>query len=238
MTDVLGAGLQAAATRSPLAYPLVFAAGIVTSVGPCVAPRYVAVAVLANAARRPWPVIAAFVAGLIGAYVALGLAAGALGGLWLTSSTVYVVLAVALAAGGLVTLLRADTHEHAGEHGHTPHTQGQRHEHGGDTAAAKRASASLGGTLLLGASSAFVVAPCCTPVVAGIAGLTILGGRTLEGALLLTAFGLGHALPLLAAGVLGRRVAGLVGRCTASAAPGVVAGTLMLALAAYYGVLA
>ncbi len=108
MIDVLGEGLRAAATRSPLAYPLVFAAGVVTSVGPCVAPRYVAVAALANAARRPWRVVAAFVAGLVGAYVALGLAAGALGALWSTSSAVYAVLAVVLAVGGLVTLLRAE----------------------------------------------------------------------------------------------------------------------------------
>ncbi len=218
MIDLLGAGLQATAARSPLAYPLVFAAGLATSVGPCIAPRYVAVAALANAARRPQRVIAAFVAGLTGAYVALGLAAGALGALWSASSAGYAVLAAGLATGGLLTLLRADGHAHP-------------------AAPVRRGSAGLGGTFLLGASSAFVVSPCCTPVVAGIAGLTVLGGRSGEGAALLVAFALGHALPLLAAGALGRH-AGALARCTSSAAPGIVAGTLMLALAAYYGVLA
>ena len=230
MIDVLGEGLRAAATRSPLAYPLVFAAGVATSVGPCVAPRYVAVAALANAARRPWHVVGAFVAGLVGAYALLGLAAGALGTLWSTSGTVYLILAAGLGAGGILTLLRADPRD---RHDHD-------HDHGGrrDGGRAKRAQASAGGTFLLGASSAFVVSPCCTPVVAGIAGLTTLGGRTVEGVALLVAFALGHALPLLAAGVLGTRIAALLARAAASSAPAVVAGTLMLALAAYYGALA
>ena len=47
-----GDGLHAVAMRSPLAYPLVFAAGAVTSIGPCAAPRYVAVAALVSSARR------------------------------------------------------------------------------------------------------------------------------------------------------------------------------------------
>jgi cytochrome c-type biogenesis protein len=233
--DVLGEGLRAVALRSPLAYPLVFAAGVATSAGPCVAPRYVAVAALANGARRPWRTVAAFVAGLVGAYVALGLAAGALGALWSTSSAVYAVLAAGLALGGVVTLLR-DTHTHgspaderarACDPGHAP----------GATAKAQH-SANFGGTFLLGASSAFVVSPCCTPVVAGIAGLTTLGGRTSEGIALLVAFALGHALPLLAAGMLSARIAALLARLSATAAPAVVSATLMLALAAYYGVLA
>jgi cytochrome c biogenesis protein CcdA len=216
--DPLGQVLQAVALRSPLACPLAFAAGLATSVGPCVAPRYVAVAALANAARRPWRVVAGFVAGLVGAYVALGLAAGALGRLWSTSSAIYLGLAAALAAGGLVTLLR-DSHAHA-------------------PAQARRVPVSLGGTLLLGASSALVVSPCCTPALAGIAGLTTLSGRTGEGLALLVAFALGHALPLLGAAALGARAAALLERVSASGAPAVVAASLMLALAAYYGVLA
>ncbi|MEA2663784.1 MAG: cytochrome c-type biosis protein [Candidatus Eremiobacteraeota bacterium] len=224
MIDVLGEGLRAAALRSPLAYPLVFAAGVATSAGPCVAPRYVALAALANAAQRPWRTIAAFVAGLVGAYVALGLAAGALSALWSSSSVTYAVLAAALAAGGSATLLREDAH---------PCENARARE-----AASAKQSASLGGTFLLGVSSALVVSPCCTPVVAGIAGLTALGGRCGEGIALLVAFALGHALPLLAAGALSARIAALLARLSASSAPAVVSGTLMLALAAYYGVLA
>ncbi|HWT06236.1 MAG TPA: hypothetical protein VN224_10800, partial [Xanthomonadales bacterium] len=145
MIDAVSAGLHAVATRSPLACPLVFAAGAVTSIGPCAAPRYVALAALVNASRRPSRIVAAFVAGLVGAYVALGAAAGALGALWSASRLVYAALAIALAVAGLATLLRGGGASHA--HGNVSH----------DDAGART---SLGGTFLLGASSAFVVSPC------------------------------------------------------------------------------
>jgi cytochrome c-type biogenesis protein len=221
VTDVLGEALRAAGTRSALAYPLVFAAGIITSVGPCAAPRYVAVAALANASPRPWAIVAAFAAGLVGAYVALGCVAGALGGLWSASAAVYALLAAVLAIGGVVTLLRAD---------------GVEHVHG--AARIERNGASAGGTFLLGASSAFVVSPCCTPVAAGIAGLTITSGRAADGVALLAAFACGHAVPVLAAGALGTRLSGALRRFASSQAPPIVAGSSMLALAAYYGTLA
>jgi thiol:disulfide interchange protein DsbD len=222
--DAVTAGLNAVATRSPLAYPLVFAAGAVTSIGPCAAPRYVAVAALVGTARRPWRTIAVFVAGLVGAYVALGVAAGALGVLWSASRMVYAALAGALAVAGIVTLLRG---------GGAPHAH---HDHG--RVLERGTGASIGGTFLLGASSAFVVSPCCTPIVAGIAGLTTAAGHTGAGVALLAAFAFGHALPVVSAGALGTRVAHALRRLAASHAPAVVAGTLMLALAAYYGVLA
>jgi thiol:disulfide interchange protein DsbD len=185
-------------------------------------PRYVALASLLNASRRPAGIVAAFAAGLIGAYVVLGVAAGALGALWSASRFVYAALAVALAVAGLATLLRGGwcmSHESPS----TPDT--------GDRA-------SLGGTFLLGASSAFVVSPCCTPIVAGIAGLTTASGHNGAGAMLLAAFACGHALPIVAAGALGTRVVRVVRHVAVSHASAVVAGTLMLALAAYYGVLA
>ena len=91
---------------------------------------------------------------------------------------------------------------------------------------------------MLGASSAFVVSPCCTPIVAGIAGLTTASGHSAAGAMLLAAFACGHALPIVSAGALGTRVTRAVRTLAASQASAVVAGTLMLALAAYYGVLA
>ncbi|HEY0615159.1 MAG TPA: hypothetical protein VGC96_10980, partial [Candidatus Elarobacter sp.] len=89
MTDLLDGALRAVATRSHAAYPLVFAAGLVTSIGPCAAPRYVAVAALVNAARRPWHIAVPFALGLIGAYVVTGFGAGMLAALQLRSSIVY-----------------------------------------------------------------------------------------------------------------------------------------------------
>ncbi len=221
--DAVSAGLQAVTVHSPLAYPLVFAAGVVTSIGPCAAPRYVALAALVNVSRRPGRVVAAFVIGLVGAYVALGAAAGALGVLWSASRFVYVALAVLLGIAGCAMLLRGDASAHV--HAHTPDDEGC-------------GRAGLGGTFLLGASSAFVVSPCCTPIVAGIAGLTIAGGHTGAGMALLATFACGHALPIVAAGALGARVARSVRQLAASHAPAIVTGTLMLALAAYYGTLA
>jgi thiol:disulfide interchange protein DsbD len=224
--DVLGESLRAVGTRSALAYPLVFAAGLVTSVGPCAAPRYVAVAALAHASRAPWTVVGAFAAGLVGAYVALGGAVGsaanALGALWSASPVVYAALAVALLAGGIATLLRALPVVGA----HACHPRGS------------RGTAGLGGVFLLGASSVLVVSPCCTPVVAGIAGLTIATGRAFDGVLLLAVFACGHVVPVALAGSLGDRLGAAVRRLAASQAPGIISGSLMLALAAYYGVLA
>jgi cytochrome c-type biogenesis protein len=221
--DAVSAGLHAVATRSPLAYPLVFAAGVVTSIGPCAAPRYVALAALVSASRRPGRVLAAFVTGIVGTYVVLGVAAGALGLLWSASAFVYAALAVVLAGAGIVTLLRGDRASHA---------------HDDDAPFHQGARAGLGGTFLLGASSAFVVSPCCTPIVAGIAGVTSASGHIGAGVALLATFACGHVVPLVSAGALGSRVAHLLRHVAASNAPAVVAGTLLLALAAYYGVLA
>jgi cytochrome c biogenesis protein CcdA len=229
--DLLGESLRAVGTRSALAYPLVLGAGMVTSVGPCAAPRYVAVAALAQAARAPWTVVAAFAAGLVAAYVALGAlasgvgtAASALGSLWSASSYVYGALAIALLAGGVFTLVRA-----------TGTTASDRCERGTRCDAS---AMSFGGMFLLGASSVLVVSPCCTPVVAGIAGLTLATGRALDGVALLALFACGHAVPVAFAGALGDRFASLVRRLAASQAPAIVSGALMIALAAYYGVLA
>jgi thiol:disulfide interchange protein DsbD len=219
--DLVGDALAAVAARSALAYPLATAAGIVTSIGPCAAPRYIAVAACAHAARRPWAIVAAFICGLVCAYVALGVAAGAIGALWAASAPLYTLLAVALAVSGVVTLARAG----GGSHSHCAVRHGER-------------NASSGGIFLLGASSAFVVSPCCTPVVAGIAALTMSSGHGADGVFVLAAFACGHALPVLAAGALSTRLSAALRRIATSQAPSIVAGSLMLALAAYYGVLA
>jgi cytochrome c-type biogenesis protein len=222
--DLLGEGLRAVATRSAIAYPMIFAAGAVTGVGPCAAPRYVAVAALAAGARRPWSVLASFGAGVAGAYVALGLAAGTLETLWSASRTIYFALAAALAVSAIATLLRHPGHVHA--------TGGE------SRGATLPARASLGGVFLLGASSAFVVAPCCTPVLAAIAGLTVASGHLAEGSVLLATFGCGHALPVLFTGAIGAKLSVALQGISVCGAPAVVAGGLMLALAAYYGILA
>ncbi|HEY0393369.1 MAG TPA: cytochrome c biogenesis protein CcdA [Candidatus Elarobacter sp.] len=228
MIDVVDAALRAAGARSAAAVPLLFAAGAATSIGPCAAPRYVAVAALAHAARKPWTVIAAFACGLVAGYVALGLAIGTLGlgagSLAVVqdrSPAVYALLAALLALAGIMTLLRAGAFAKSHSCGPAP-----------------RRGATCGGVFLLGASSVLVVSPCCTPILAGLAGLTMTTERAGGSATLLAAFACGHALPVVLIGAAGMRVAGVLRSVAASQASAIVAGGLMLALAAFYGTLA
>ncbi len=219
MIDVLSDGLRAAATRSAAAYPLIALAGAATSVGPCVAPRALAVAALAHRAARPAPVIAAFIAGVLGAYAAVAAGAGAVASLLGASHAAYALLAAALAVAGTITLARANGTQCDARAHHASRRSG------------------LGGVALLGASSALVVSPCCAPAVAAIAGLTAASGRA-DGVALAAAFAFGHALPLVAAGMAGARVASGLRTIAAHQAPAIVSGTLMLALAAFYGAVA
>jgi cytochrome c-type biogenesis protein len=218
VTDVVAAALRAAPAGGAVAYPLAFAAGVITSVGPCVAPRYVALAALIQAAARPWCIAGAYLAGLVAAMVAIGLAVDALNALRAASMVMNLVLAATLAVAGVVTLARGGRalHRHAGRH----------------------ASVGVGGVALLGASGALIVSPCCTPILAAIAGLTVTAGRFGSGTALLAVYALGHALPLLLTTAAGTPLADTFARLAGSDAPATVSGTLMLALASYYGLLA
>lgn len=217
MTDIIDAALRAVGGRSPSALPLLFACGVVTSIGPCSAPRYVAVTALTHASRRPFGPAALYALGLIGGYVCLGATVGALTAVRLWSAWIYAALAAGLALSGLRMLLRRHVHDES-----APPTSG----------------ASRGGALLLGAASVLVVSPCCTPIVAAIAGVTMLGGRATDGVIFLSAFALGHAAPLALAALAGDRLRRVTQRIVASPAPAVIAGTLMVGLGVYFAVLA
>ena len=214
MIDPIALCVEAIVRGDAARFPLVALAGLMTSLGPCVAPRYIAIAALLGERRRT-RTVAAFVAGMLTAYAALGFGAGLLFGLAGHASALYAVLAAALALGGIATLLRGPACTHT-------------------TAPPRRASAAFS----LGAASALVVSPCCTPVVAAVAGMTVAGANQFGRAALLGAFALGHAAPLFAAGSLGSLAARTFAHWNASPAPAVVSGSLMLALGAYYGLLA
>ena len=212
MIDTAGDAMRLLADRSPLALPAFFALGAITGIGPCVAPRYIALAALAQRVRRPWRIGATFGLGVVTAYVTIGMGAGVLGALRAWSTAIDLSLAVALAIAGGVTLWRDErAHRHAA-----------------------CAPASAGGVYLLGATSALGVSPCCTPVVAAIAGFSGLDGHPIEAMLLLTAFAAGHALPIAAAVALGTRSMQALARLGTTTAGGVVSGTLMIALAGFY----
>lgn len=224
MIDPAATVVQAVTTGSPAAAGLVFVAGALTSLGPCVAPRYIAVAALAQSAGRPALTLAAYAAGLIGAFTALGFAAGSLGMLWSLSGALYGILAVSLIAGGGLLLIRAVPPG-------TPICA-----HAGPEPDEKRAH-SLGAVGLLGAAGAFVISPCCTPVLAAVGATSAALGKPLSGALLLACFAAGHALPLTIAGSASAALSRLASTRFAQA-PAIVGAVLTIALGAYYGLLA
>jgi cytochrome c biogenesis protein CcdA len=217
MTDPLPAAVAAVLHGDAARVPIVALAGAVSSIGPCAAPRYVALATLLTEERRGLT-IGAFVAGLMTAYAALGFGAGLLVLVTRSAAVLDAVLAAVLVAGGLVTLLRAPACDHT---------------HGPAACKPRR----LSGVFSLGAASALVVSPCCTPMIAAVAAFPGIDASPFVRAAMLGVFALGHALPIVLLGAAGTLVATRLRRWTAGPAPAVVSGSLMLALGAYYGLL-
>lgn len=219
MTDAIGAAISAAAAQSAWAPALAFAAGAVTSLGPCVAPRFVAIAALGTSPGvARWKAIGMFSAGLCLSYVALGVAGGALMRVVAISVEMYALLALALLVLGLRALWRRPSQHHC-----TPIEQKSR---------------SSGSVFLLGTSFALVTSPCCTPVVVVLGALAAARSSSAFGALLIGAFALGHALPLAVAGFGWNWIGSRLDTSVLGPAAETVSGALMLALAGYYGALA
>jgi cytochrome c biogenesis protein CcdA len=214
MIDPVAVSVQAVSSGSIARLPIVMLAGLLTSFGPCVAPRYVALAALLERGRRTRTTLT-FVAGMLVAYAGLGLGAGLLGALTLHASALYIVLAAILIGTGLRVLIAEPKCAHAHD--------GQR--------------ARLSGAFSLGAASAFVVSPCCTPVVAAVLGMAAFEGNSWSRTSLLAGFALGHAAPVLAAAPGSSLLLRIGSRWNAGAAPALVSGTLMVALGLYYGLL-
>jgi cytochrome c biogenesis protein CcdA len=190
-------------------------AGVASSIGPCVAPRYLAVAALTGG-RTPWRPVVAFTLGIVVATVALGAGASVIMALVAHVAAIDAIVALALIVFGIATLVR-DPHRCEGAHVR---------------------DARSSGAFALGAVSAFVVSPCCTPLIVAFAGLGAFARDPWYAAASLGAFALGHAAPLLLAGIAGATLAAPLRALAASAAPAVVSGSLTIALGAYYAVLA
>jgi cytochrome c biogenesis protein CcdA len=215
--DVVGAGLTAVAYHRANAPVLVFSAGVLSSIGPCVAPRLLALAACVTNARRPLRVTLAFVVGLVAAYAAFGAAASLLGQMRALQAWIYAVVAIAAIVGGAWQLVAARPHVHGEPHVGT--------------------APSLPGVALLGASFAFVVSPCCTPLVVAIAAYAANAADPWYGVALLATFALGHAVPLFVTALGGVRFGRFLGRVVHAQAVGIVSGALMLGLGAYYALL-
>jgi cytochrome c-type biogenesis protein len=218
--DPIRLAVDAAAAQTAWAPPLAALAGIATSFGPCVAPRFVAVAALVagRTGTARWKLLAAFAIGLCCAYALVGMTSGLLGRVAAQSAYMYAALALAFGLGGSIALVW--TSHDVGRIAHAP------------------GPASHGGALLLGASFALVASPCCTPIVAALAGIGAASANPWLGATTLGAFAFGHALPLVAAGMGSGRVADALRRWKLEPALATVGGALMLALGGYYALLA
>lgn len=219
MFDPLAQGLAAANARSAYAAPLAFASGVVSSIGPCMAPRFLAVAGLAAGKPRvkAFALVLSFITGLVLVYAAFGAISALFRDAARFSTWTYGLVAAALAVSGIITLWRDDD-------------CGCRPEY--------FAAAGPSAAFLLGASFALVVSPCCAPLVVGILAYTSSSGDALYSCLVLACFALGHALPILAAAFGVHGAANVFQRYAIRAGATVVSASLMLGLAGYYAVLA
>lgn len=215
-TTLAGAGL--------LAVPLALLGGIATGLNPCCLPIYPAAAAACCANREcgpadrsirlPWRMALGMSLGLAATTTVLGVAAALggrtmsnLGGYWL-----YALALVPIVAGahfvGIVKLPFPSVRR-------LPKVTGF-------------LSATAAGAML-----ALIFGPCGTPVLASLLAHVALEGSAAYGALLLFAYGLGIALPVVA---LGSAAASLTARLQASGRGGWVdraTGVLMIALGLY-----
>lgn len=178
MTSIADAAVGAVAGGSPWAPIVAVACGIATAVGPCAAPRIVALSALtARGARRGKVVCAAtFVVGLCICYATAGYLAASGGRPPLASPLAYDLTAFGLCVAGAYALLV-------------------------DRCAAKASSSA---SFAVGALCASAASPCCTALIAPIAVAAAATGRPAQAALLMACYSLGHVMPAAAAAAWAR----------------------------------
>ncbi len=199
-------------------YVAPFSLGLITSVGPCVAPRYLAlVALVENSdAKTRWMRSAWFLGGLAVCYVALTAVTSWAVRIQSISEFVYAALALSFLLIGLNRLVVRVRCEHW---------------------QASQPPTSRGWLWLVGAALGLVISPCCNPVL-GLAGTFSAGSSATAALVSTTAFMIGHLGPIaLAACGLGAGAKFL--RIERWGDPvTTISAALMLALAVYYGLLA
>lgn len=206
----LGCNEQVILAWTPLA---ALTAGVASSLGPCVAPRFLAAAAMCagTSGRRRWGRLAAFVAGLCASY-ALACSAGGLLARWgAYSASAYGLMALVCCTAGVVTILR------------------------GRACGTRHAQRSFGGTFLSATAFVGVGSPCCGPL-ALVAGFGWWGAGS--NVLVPLAFALGHAAPLVGLALGSTQIERFASVRWPSAATATVAGGLAIALGSYYGLLA
>lgn len=195
----------------------VFGMGVVSSLGPCMTTRLGVLGGLLRGTRgrRRAVISAAFLSGILLASLALTASAAFLRHAVAAATLVYVAIAVLLAYSGVKTILDSSSNRGCG------------HE---------RICISYGSSLLTGLGLGLVISPCCTPVFGALAlaAATATPWASLGTA---TAFALGHAMPLLV-GTVPYHALEHAAENRSWWAVQTVAGGVMIALGAYYGMLA
>ena len=194
-----------------------FTAGFATSVGPCMAPRYLALAALTakSSGTARWIRVVLFAAGLLLCYTLLATAASLVTAALALSQQLYWALAVSFVGYGLRQLI---VYHHCRHH--------------------DAKGASLGAPALCGTALGLVFSPCCTPVVPAIAGAAAASGSFGSSLATVGAFALGHMAPLAAVGIGLTLPERLLPAGQLEDAAATTAGGLMIALGCYYGLLA
>jgi len=215
--------------RAPLAaLPLLFAAGVATSLTPCIYPMIpITAGVLGGAGavgrsrRRTVMVTLVYVLGLSLVYALLGLIAGLTGTLfgtisanrWSNLAFGNLLLLAALAMFDVIPL-RAPTRIVAW--------------------AARLGADSLGGAFLMGATSGLVAAPCGAPAFAAVLTWVAATQSAIWGFVCLFVFSLGMTAVLVVVGLVSGTIAAMPRSGTWMIWIKRAAGTLMLVMAEYY----
>lgn len=217
MPDLTQLATSALVARNPAVVLLVFLVGVISSAGPCAAPRVLAFGALTMRAAHPIRTALTFMSGTLGTYAFLGAVGGAIESLIGISTWIYATVAAVGIVGGLWMLADAKWCDHA---------------------AAEKAPANdaLGVAFLTGAGFALMVSPCCTPTI----GLVLAYSGTtgpLVAAALLVAFGLGHLTPVFGVLLWGRGWVARLATSRWSQFASTVGGILMIVVGAYYAAL-
>jgi cytochrome c biogenesis protein CcdA len=201
------------------AIPLAAVAGAVSSVGPCAAPRYVALAGIlgsSNGATR-YVRAGAFILGVVAGSMFIVLSSAFAAYVMASSAWVYGALACVLAAGGCLALLDRP--------------------HGSCNVHVTR-STSTGSALLLGGLCSLIASPCCTPALIALGTATSSSAAPWFAASIGAAYAFGHIGVMATIAALSTTLKGaLLDNAGVRAAQSISAG-LMIALAGYYAVLA
>lgn len=217
MTDLVSLAARELSESSGWLPLVAFAAGLATSLGPCVAPRFVAVVGLAAASprRERGQRLAAFACGLCGGYVLLVTSAALIARLAAWSSQIDVVLAGAFAVAAI-------------------HAARERPGH----ACERPPAGSRAKSFAIGVSLALIGSPCCAPIVMFLAGSASLTAGAPQLALAGAAFAAGHVMPVVFAGACAGEFARRLHHPVLAHARATVVAGLFLGLSAYYGLMA